>query len=305
MELGALVCTPKRPKCSKCPVKTLCRAYNEVERYGKENTFTTEKKRKSSSNHNESLSSKKMKMEENSLIELDDIEDSCSHLQLPVDNPWTPELGVTNYPRKAEKKAPRHDTAIVSVIELKTGTEIYYLINQRPKSGLLAGLWEFPTVLLNEESMSGEFSDIFSIKNVSSTTRRKREKFIAEHSDPVIMKRLHDVIITNRSLEGEYVHVFSHIHLRYIIEYVRIVPKEEKVDVGITNCDSPLWRWVEKEDFRSCAMSSAMHKILKLCNNEGVGNAKKRVKVYEKQKTLKSFFTPKSKSEKAVKLELT
>lgn len=35
MELGALICTPKNPKCKECPVNTLCQAYanHEVEKY--------------------------------------------------------------------------------------------------------------------------------------------------------------------------------------------------------------------------------------------------------------------------------
>jgi len=30
MELGALVCTPKTPKCSGCPIKNICKAYEKV-----------------------------------------------------------------------------------------------------------------------------------------------------------------------------------------------------------------------------------------------------------------------------------
>ena len=30
MELGATICTPKAPECSKCPVQKLCHAYKQV-----------------------------------------------------------------------------------------------------------------------------------------------------------------------------------------------------------------------------------------------------------------------------------
>ena len=30
MELGATVCTPKSPDCTKCPLKSTCRAYTKV-----------------------------------------------------------------------------------------------------------------------------------------------------------------------------------------------------------------------------------------------------------------------------------
>eukprot|EP00479_Gromia_sphaerica_P001800 TRINITY_DN12092_c0_g1_i1.p1 TRINITY_DN12092_c0_g1~~TRINITY_DN12092_c0_g1_i1.p1 ORF type:complete len:91 (-),score=4.59 TRINITY_DN12092_c0_g1_i1:66-338(-) len=30
MELGATVCTPAKPQCSKCPISTLCTAFKEL-----------------------------------------------------------------------------------------------------------------------------------------------------------------------------------------------------------------------------------------------------------------------------------
>jgi A/G-specific adenine glycosylase len=35
MELGALICTPRAPKCSDCPVKTICKAYARQKKHGK------------------------------------------------------------------------------------------------------------------------------------------------------------------------------------------------------------------------------------------------------------------------------
>ena len=37
MELGATVCSPKSPQCSKCPVSSHCSAFKEVERQKDEN----------------------------------------------------------------------------------------------------------------------------------------------------------------------------------------------------------------------------------------------------------------------------
>ena len=33
MELGALICTPKSPKCNECPLKDICSAYQKVTVY--------------------------------------------------------------------------------------------------------------------------------------------------------------------------------------------------------------------------------------------------------------------------------
>lgn len=48
MELGALICTPKSPKCEACPVKTLCEAYQKGEQ---ENYPIKEKKLKKVEEH--------------------------------------------------------------------------------------------------------------------------------------------------------------------------------------------------------------------------------------------------------------
>ncbi|WP_054739670.1 NUDIX domain-containing protein [Cellulosilyticum ruminicola] len=41
MELGALVCTPKNPKCDICPVRTICEAH----RYGEEEKYPIKEKK--------------------------------------------------------------------------------------------------------------------------------------------------------------------------------------------------------------------------------------------------------------------
>jgi len=37
MELGATVCTPKQPLCSKCPVSEYCYAFKEVTNFSEQN----------------------------------------------------------------------------------------------------------------------------------------------------------------------------------------------------------------------------------------------------------------------------
>lgn len=83
MDLGAMVCIPKQPRCESCPLSNLCEAYaREVQ-----NT-------------------------------------------LPVRTP---------------KKEPQL-VKLVAGLVLKDGS---YLVQQRPLTGLLAGMWEFPTFELS------------------------------------------------------------------------------------------------------------------------------------------------------------
>ncbi|MDF2571340.1 MAG: mutY 1 [Sporomusa sp.] len=80
MDLGAMICIPRRPRCQLCPLTNLCEAYER---------------------------------------EVQDM--------LPVRLP---------------KKAPQLVMLAAGVVQ-KDGK---YLVRQRPKTGLLAGMWEFPSV---------------------------------------------------------------------------------------------------------------------------------------------------------------
>jgi len=110
MELGATLCIPKKPKCGDCPLNTICTAVS------------------ASKDH---------------LIILPSIED-C-HLCLPSDElaSWKQE-GVSFLPRKAPKKEARKATSVVCVVEVKGSDQ--FLLRKRPPTGLLANLWEFPTI---------------------------------------------------------------------------------------------------------------------------------------------------------------
>ena len=90
MDLGAMVCIPRRPRCEICPVSNLCEAYAR------------------------------------------EVQDT-----LPVRSP---------------KKAPEL-VRLAAGLVLKEGS---YLVHQRPKTGMLARMWEFPTVELVEGEDSVE-----------------------------------------------------------------------------------------------------------------------------------------------------
>ncbi|KAJ7342059.1 hypothetical protein JRQ81_008494 [Phrynocephalus forsythii] len=61
-------------------------------------------------------------------------------------------VSVTDFPAKSIKAAPREEFTAVCVVELlPLGDDgSLFLLVQRPENGLLAGLWEFPAVLLKD-----------------------------------------------------------------------------------------------------------------------------------------------------------
>ncbi|PIK59733.1 hypothetical protein BSL78_03305, partial [Apostichopus japonicus] len=135
MELGATVCTPKNPSCSSCPAKESCNAFKKVE---KEKKLKPETKSLKSVDDNKNIT---------------DVEDlvRCP-LCRPLDEPGDPDQGVMNYPHKAKKKPPREQKSGVCLVQKMTNEgQIKYLMVQRPEKGLLASMWEFPSVELSAD----------------------------------------------------------------------------------------------------------------------------------------------------------
>ncbi|NWV67190.1 MUTYH glycosylase, partial [Malurus elegans] len=207
MELGATVCVPKAPLCGECPVKQHCRARCR-KLFGKPSPVP-------------------------------DVEDcgvgDCP-LCPPATEPWDSSLGVTNFPRKAAKKAPRVMRTATCVLERRgCHGALEYLIVQRPSSGLLAGLWEFPSVPLAQDLQE-----------------KKEREVLADHLQawvgwPVAAKGLCFI--------GEVIHIFSHIHQTYVVYSLSL-----DGDVTVDPALSPS-RWVTKDEFHASAVSTAMKKV--------------------------------------------
>ncbi|RXG57266.1 Adenine DNA glycosylase [Armadillidium vulgare] len=114
MELGALICTPKTPKCGSCPVKNLCVSYSLADKkaIGK---FSENKRSK------------------NCIVDL--------------------ECRVQNFPRKSKKTLVKNKISAVIIVRKEAEVNVpQYLFIQRPKKGLLANLWEFVSVVVSHDN---------------------------------------------------------------------------------------------------------------------------------------------------------
>ncbi|NWX21491.1 MUTYH glycosylase, partial [Aegotheles bennettii] len=207
MELGATVCVPKAPLCGECPVKQHCRARCR-KLFGKPPPVP-------------------------------DVEDcgvgDCP-LCPPAAEPWDSSLGVTNFPRKAAKKQSRVARAATCVLERRgcRGAP-EYLIVQRPSSGLLAGLWEFPSLPLTQDLQE-----------------EKQREVLADHLQAWMGQ---PVAAGSLRLIGEVIHIFSHIHQTYVVYSLPL-----DGDVTLDPALSPS-RWVTEEEFHASAVSTAMKKV--------------------------------------------
>ncbi|XP_054538480.1 adenine DNA glycosylase isoform X21 [Pan troglodytes] len=221
MELGATVCTPQRPLCSQCPVESLCRARQRVER-------------------EQLLASR-------SLSGSPDVEECAPntgqcHLCLPPSEPWDQTLGVVNFPRKASRKPPREESSATCVLEQPGALGAQILLVQRPNSGLLAGLWEFPSV-------TWEPSEQLQRKALLQELQR--------WAGPLPATRLRHL--------GEVVHTFSHIKLTYQVYGLALEGQTPVTTVP------PGARWLTQEEFHTAAVSTAMKKVFRVYQGQQPG----------------------------------
>ncbi|CAG2206874.1 mutY [Mytilus edulis] len=212
MELGATVCTPKTPTCNTCPVRTLCLANKEVE-------FNKQEKTKE-------LTKDKSKP---SISDIECCIDSCP-LCIQSSEVWD----SRTIPER-KKKAAREEQTKVCIVCKKNKSEALYCIVQRPAKGLLAGLWEFPSLKID-----GDCSEELSPQQLLKDS-------CGLHVDTL-----------KHTYVGEVVHLFSHIHQTYVIDSITV----EEEDVKDHPSTKPL-RWVTEEELHESAVSTAMKKVFK------------------------------------------
>nr|XP_054949762.1 adenine DNA glycosylase isoform X20 [Pan paniscus] len=164
------------------------------------------------------------------------------HLCLPPSEPWDQTLGVVNFPRKASRKPPREESSATCVLEQPGALGAQILLVQRPNSGLLAGLWEFPSV-------TWEPSEQLQRKALLQELQR--------WAGPLPATRLRHL--------GEVVHTFSHIKLTYQVYGLALEGQTPVTTVP------PGARWLTQEEFHTAAVSTAMKKVFRVYQGQQPG----------------------------------
>ena len=181
--------------------------------------------------------------------------------------------GVMQWPRKKVKKEAAAKVTLVAVVS-KGAT---WAMCRRPKEGLLANMLEFPSITLEEEE-----------DGVKESVRQMR---LEEKLKQLGIERLGKL-----TLVGNLLHVFSHIHMTYVV-YTADAVKEESED-GIDET-LPV-QWLTKEELATCGTSTGMRKVFNLAtgSTQSSKGSVKRKRVEEsgnlKQKSISSFFSKKS-----------
>ncbi|KAL6565053.1 hypothetical protein OROMI_016503 [Orobanche minor] len=174
------------------------------------------------------------------------ISDQCQALYLSMKHE---SVLVTDYPMKVAKAKQRHDFSAVSVVEIVeegSQSDSTYLLVKRPDEGLLAGLWEFPSVLLEGEA------DLAS--------RRKAVDGFLKQSFGLDIQKSSKVV--SREEVGVYVHIFTHIRLKMYIELL-ILHLSGGVDFLLKEQGSTTikWKCIDSNALSTLGLTSAVRKV--------------------------------------------
>lgn len=153
------------------------------------------------------------------------VSDQCRALSLSRCNKSS--IKVTDFPPKVIKSKQRLEFAAVCVVivqnELcenqKHVSGNLYLLVKRPDKGLLAGLWEFPSVLVAQKQ-----TDVKSRRTEMDNYLKNLNFDLGKDYDLVIREEV-----------GKYLHIFSHIRLQMYVELMILTTKGYKSNsiVGI------------------------------------------------------------------------
>ena len=164
-----------------------------------------------------------------------------------------------------------------------------FLMVRRPEGGLLAGLWEFPSVVMptvEKEAAAATAEDraaavqalvdSLSIPGLSSHTEPGGESKSRGDARATNHKESRDntTSIGPRSV-GQVVHVFSHIRQTMAVEHLVVTLEGEAVENGGgegSKGDSPEWRWVQSSDMEAAGLTSGVRKVYDLVLKGGKGN---------------------------------
>ncbi|XP_045789978.1 adenine DNA glycosylase [Trifolium pratense] len=161
---------------------------------------------------------------------------------------------VTDYPVKGVKVKQRSDFCAVCVVELlgretlldNNNSSSKFVLVKRPDGGLLAGLWEFPSVLIDEET--------------TPLARRKATNCFLKKNLKIDIKKTCDVV--SREDVGEFVHIFSHIRLKLYVELL-VLQLKGKVDNLVKSDDDETitWKCVDSDALSSMGLTTSVRKV--------------------------------------------
>ncbi|KAJ4359275.1 hypothetical protein N0V95_002286 [Ascochyta clinopodiicola] len=151
------------------------------------------------------------------------------------------------FPKKTAKKKVKEEDCVVCLIELRVSNEeSKWLIEQRPATGLLASLWQFPQTMLSDSDTTAAHRKTSAQKYLSSLIAGGvdlgKARYVTSF-DPLL-------------------HVFTHLKLTMHAYHYRITDKTEADSLV---CDgTPARKWVSTNSMDNETLSTGMRKCWEL-----------------------------------------
>lgn len=172
--------------------------------------------------------------------------------------------GVVDFPAVKPKKKSRIELALCCVVISQGKT----LLIKRPEKGLLAGQWEFPTVV----------KEVDAPPDNARCLETSLKELLDNWGTPSASYH------TTTSNIGSFTHIFSHIN-RHIFVQVYCC---DVIDSGDGNDEES--KWVPMEDLPNMKLTSILKKVIKLIDSKKNQKDLKDLPPGKKQRKLTEFF---------------
>lgn len=284
MELGATVCTPVAPSCKACPVATACRAranYEALVRWRKTRLFKSDGLTAAGAS------------EFSAQLDVEDLCKICPNDIATDELPPKPDTYLQSlYPYKPAKKKPRVEQSLVVVFTRAChtgkgnregegeGDDAVEILVEKRAAGLLAGLYDFPTLLLPPPG-----------SDVDGDGGGGGEETTADQRRDTLLRRINaSPLIDNVKTVGRTLHLFTHIRRHSTVLHCRLTDEKSAEERSIAHernlaaalCDlltstteksaaaEPERRWVTptEETFKQLGVSELFRKTWRLHTGE-------------------------------------
>lgn len=161
-----------------------------------------------------------------------------------------------------------------------------YLLVKRPEKGLLAGMWEFPTV--EQDQLDRDKQGKASKDYTPSTYKERSASSIKFMTDTLGLDWVTDASVVSRNDLGSVQHLFSHIKKVYHVEWV--VAKDPVTSEKMPKKSSPEVVWLSELELASAAIPTGINKTYQLLQKfkaQGQDSKAKRDSVAKSKRVVK------------------
>jgi A/G-specific adenine glycosylase len=267
MELGATLCAPSGTGLDeRDPLRKFYLSTKLMSSYGEEYKRCKLSGNSSFPSHDALVAAERTKKRcclcaENKLLVLEEIIESCKKGE--------DKLSHGPFPLPPPKTSKTEEVLAVAVLKMQLDDgEAMWLLVKRPKSGLLAGQWEFPSVCVWSSATDEEHKGkerkrkIIEVPFINEQSRSiALTKYLSNLTEDCHwMKNISQGRQRNKSLQP-IEHVFSHIRHTMWIEHQIIFKNQSNTTQWTSSCGKEL-RWMSQDDMDEVGVTSGVKKIL-------------------------------------------